>query len=138
MYDLDVANTWSFIRPGYESSPRSEQLVRRWGIPRESVPGQCIGNEDSRVGCHWTTRVFKQPHFIMLYIILNSGGFDTSSFRASRKVPSTSTPWSDMCVVQVSTVSNEHVYVTCYFCYMFSLGPSSGETRGQRANWWGS
>jgi hypothetical protein len=26
-------------------------------------------------------------------------------------------------------VSHTHVvYVTCYFCYMFSLGPSSGNT----------
>jgi hypothetical protein len=42
---LDGSNTWSLIRPGYESSPRSVQLVRRWGIHRESVPSPHIGDE---------------------------------------------------------------------------------------------
>jgi hypothetical protein len=36
---LDGANTWSLIRPGYESSARSAQLIRRWGMFRESAPG---------------------------------------------------------------------------------------------------
>ena len=43
---LDGANTWSLIRPGYDSSVRSAQLIRRWGMPRESVPGQRIGDEE--------------------------------------------------------------------------------------------
>ncbi len=36
---LDDANTWSLIRPGTESSTRSAQLIRRWGLLRESAPG---------------------------------------------------------------------------------------------------
>jgi hypothetical protein len=36
---LDGANTWSLIRPGTESSTRSAQLIRRWGLLRESAPG---------------------------------------------------------------------------------------------------
>jgi len=36
---LDDANTWSFIRPGHESSTRSAQLIRRGGLFRESAPG---------------------------------------------------------------------------------------------------
>jgi hypothetical protein len=36
---LDDTNTWSLIRPGHESSVRSEQLIRRWGLTRESAPG---------------------------------------------------------------------------------------------------
>jgi hypothetical protein len=36
---LDDANTWSFIHPGHESSVRSAQLIRRWGLLRESAPG---------------------------------------------------------------------------------------------------
>jgi hypothetical protein len=36
---LDGANTWSLIRPGHESSARSAQLIRRWGLLRESAPG---------------------------------------------------------------------------------------------------
>jgi hypothetical protein len=36
---LDGANTWSLIRPGQESSTRSAQMIRRWGLPRESAPG---------------------------------------------------------------------------------------------------
>jgi hypothetical protein len=51
---LDGANTWSLIRPGYESSVRSTQLIRRWGMTRESVPRQHIGDEEvlkgSRLG----------------------------------------------------------------------------------------
>jgi hypothetical protein len=43
---LDGANTWSLTRPGYESSARSAQLVRRWGLPRESAPGRRIGDEE--------------------------------------------------------------------------------------------
>jgi hypothetical protein len=104
------------------------------------------------VGCGW---------FFFLYILI-SGSFATSSFRASRKVPSTWTPWSDVCVVQVSTtrrplphtlktvkdcytsfhyglhgsvgkVSYAHaVYLICYFCYMFSLGLSSGSSDSVR------
>jgi hypothetical protein len=36
---LDDSNTWSFIRPGTESSVRSAQLIRRWGMRREFAPG---------------------------------------------------------------------------------------------------
>jgi hypothetical protein len=77
------------------------------------------------------------PIFYVIHYILSSGGFTASSFRASRKVPSTSTTWTDMCVVQVSTnrrpVSYAHViYVTCYFCDMLSLGSSSGSTGSVR------
>ncbi len=36
---LDGANTWSLIRPGHESSARSAQFIRRWGLLRESAPG---------------------------------------------------------------------------------------------------
>jgi hypothetical protein len=43
---LDGTNTWSLIRPGYESSVRSAQLIRRWGLPREYDPGQRIGDEE--------------------------------------------------------------------------------------------
>ncbi len=43
---LNGVNTWSLIRPGYESSVRSSQLVRRWGLPRESAPGHRIGDEE--------------------------------------------------------------------------------------------
>jgi hypothetical protein len=43
---FDDTNTWSLIRPGYESSERSAHLVRRWGLTRESVPGQRIGDEE--------------------------------------------------------------------------------------------
>ena len=50
-----------------------------------------------------TTRVSEQPFFYVIYYILSSGSFVVPSFRSSRKVPSTSTPWADMCAVQVST-----------------------------------
>jgi hypothetical protein len=36
---LDGANKWSLIRPRHESSARSAQLIRRWGLLRESAPG---------------------------------------------------------------------------------------------------
>jgi hypothetical protein len=36
---LDDENTWSLIRPGHESSVRSSQLIRRWGLLKESTPG---------------------------------------------------------------------------------------------------
>jgi hypothetical protein len=36
---LDGVNTWSLIRPEHESSLRSVQLIRRWGLFRESTPG---------------------------------------------------------------------------------------------------
>ncbi len=38
MIVLEGVNTWSFIRPGHESSTRSVQLIRRWGLLRESAP----------------------------------------------------------------------------------------------------
>jgi hypothetical protein len=36
---LDGANAWLLIRPGDESSARSAQFIRRWGLLRESAPG---------------------------------------------------------------------------------------------------
>jgi hypothetical protein len=36
---LDDINAWSLVRPGNESSVRSVQLIRRWGLFRESAPG---------------------------------------------------------------------------------------------------
>ena len=36
---LDVANRWSFIRPGHESSVGSVKLIRRWGLTMGSIPG---------------------------------------------------------------------------------------------------
>ena len=119
--------------PGRESSVRSAQLIRRWGLPRESAPwsgtgdgevlmggvlgrlwmvfflrgrGRGRGNSRARTAESFfrrTTRVSEHPFFYVIYYILSSGSFAASSFRASRKVPSTSTPWADMCAVQVST-----------------------------------
>jgi hypothetical protein len=46
---LDGPNTWSLICPGYESSARSAQFIRRWGLLRESDPGAtywCHGDMD--------------------------------------------------------------------------------------------
>ena len=120
--------------PGRESSVRSAQLIRRWGLPRESAPwsgtgdGEVLMGRRFWVGCGWffswgggggeeetpghglLSRFFagrrespNSPFFYVIYYILSSGSFAASSFRASRKVPSTSTPWADMCAVQVST-----------------------------------
>ena len=36
---LDDANTIVVIRPGYESSPGSTQLIHRWGLLMGSIPG---------------------------------------------------------------------------------------------------
>ena len=36
---LEVANTFSFIRPRHESSVGSAQLIRRWGLIMGSIPG---------------------------------------------------------------------------------------------------
>jgi hypothetical protein len=36
---LTVLTRRHFIRPGHESSARSAQFIRRWGLLRESVPG---------------------------------------------------------------------------------------------------
>jgi hypothetical protein len=54
---LEGANTWSLIRPGHESSVRSAQLIHRWGMLRESVPGSSywwwgsLDEETFWVGC---------------------------------------------------------------------------------------
>ncbi len=50
---LDGENTWSLIRPGHQSSTRSGQLIRRWGLIRESVLGQHIGDEEVLMGRHF-------------------------------------------------------------------------------------
>ena len=119
--------------PGHESSVRSAQLIRRWGLPRESAPwsgtgdGEVLMGRRFWVGCGWffswgggggeeetpghgllnrfsqDDASLRTAFFIYIYYILSSGSFAASSFRASRKVPSTSTPWADMCAVQVST-----------------------------------
>ena len=113
--------------PGRESSVRSAQLIRRWGLPRESAPwsgtgdGEVLMGRRFWVGCGWffswgggggeeetpghglLSRFFagrrespNSPFFYVIYYILSSGSFAASSFRASRKVPSTSTPWADV------------------------------------------
>ena len=47
---LDGVNTWSLIRPGHESSPRSAQFIRRWGLLRNLPLGQSIGDEEVLMG----------------------------------------------------------------------------------------
>jgi hypothetical protein len=98
--------------PGHESSVRSTQLIRRWGLPRESAPWSGTGDGEVLMGRRFWGLLnrFSQDDaslrtvfFISICYILSSGSFAASSFRASRKVPSTSTPWADMCDVQVST-----------------------------------
>jgi hypothetical protein len=67
-----------------------------------------------------------QTVLFMLYIIYWSVGVslqDASDHR--ERCPRSSMPWTDMCDVQVSTTrrplprTEDWVYVTCYFCYMF-------------------
>ncbi len=54
---LDDVKTWSLIRPGHESSVRSAQLIRRWGLFRKSAPGSShwwwgsLDGEAFWVGC---------------------------------------------------------------------------------------
>ncbi len=45
---LDVANTWSLIRPGHESSVRSGFVD--WDWPGNLLLGQCIGDEEVLMG----------------------------------------------------------------------------------------
>jgi hypothetical protein len=53
----------------------------------------------SRVG-RWTTRAFKQPHFI-IYYMLNSGGFVAACLQTITKgVLDPRLPWSVTCSVQ--------------------------------------
>jgi hypothetical protein len=69
--------------PGLESSVRSAQLIRRWGLTRE---GRGRGNSRARTAESFfrrTTRVSEQPFFYVIYYILSSGSFAVPSFRAS-------------------------------------------------------
>jgi hypothetical protein len=50
---MSFRDIYFLIRPGYESSTRSVQLIRRWGLPRESAPGQGIGDEEVLRGSHF-------------------------------------------------------------------------------------
>jgi hypothetical protein len=76
-------------------------MVFSWwgGGGEEETPGHSLLSRFFRR----TTRVSEQSFFYVIYYILSSGSFTASRFRASRKVPSTSTPWTDLCTVQVST-----------------------------------
>jgi hypothetical protein len=93
----------------------------------------------SRVDFCWTTRVFKQPHFLCytLYILKSSGSFVGSWLQTiANGAPDPCTSFRDFrhgLHGAVGMVSYAHVvYVTCYFCYMFSLGSSSGSTGSVR------
>ena len=55
---LDGTNTLSLIRPGHECTVRSAQFIRRWGLFRESVPGQSIGDEKVLTGRHLNRPTF--------------------------------------------------------------------------------
>jgi hypothetical protein len=48
------------------------------------------------------TRFQTVPFFHVIYYVFRSGGFVVAYFRSSRKVPSTSMPWTVTCVVQTS------------------------------------
>jgi hypothetical protein len=67
---LDGTNTLSLIRPGHECTVRSSQFIRRWGLFRESVPGQSIGDEKVLTGRH-----LNNPTFYLINYILSSGSF---------------------------------------------------------------
>jgi hypothetical protein len=86
-----------------------------------------------------TTRVPNNSFYVIYYILI-SGGFDSACVRLSRRYPLI----LDSLVSHglhgtVGMVSYSHVvYVTSYFCYMFSLGPSSesiGSVRIYRSVW---
>ncbi len=52
----------------------------------------------SRVG-RWTTRAFKQPHFV-IYYMLSSGSFAKACLQANTKgVLDPRLPWADTCAV---------------------------------------
>jgi len=76
-------------------------MVFSWGGGggEEETPGHGLLSRFSQDDASLRTALF----FYVIYYILSSGSFAAPSFRASRKVPSTSTPWADMCAVQVST-----------------------------------
>jgi hypothetical protein len=109
---LDGANTWSLIRPGHESSTRSAQLIRRWGLLRESARGKRKRQGTvSRVG-RWTTRAFKQTHFFfVIYYMLSSGSFVAACLQAITKgVLDPRLPWADTC--SVSGLDKTSTYTT--------------------------
>ncbi len=57
------------------------------GGGEEEAPGQVLLSQDD-------ARFQTAPFFYVLYYILSSGVFTAACFRPSRKVPSTSMPWS--------------------------------------------
>ena len=83
-----------------------------------------------RVVFHWTTRIFKQPHFLchmlycyILYILcyilctviydtLNSGGFTVSYFKTSReRCPLPSIPWTSRLSKIMYILVNTHISI---------------------------
>jgi hypothetical protein len=40
---LQFSTSQFYFLSGYESSTRSTQLIRRWGLPRKCAPGQWVG-----------------------------------------------------------------------------------------------
>ena len=108
----------------------------RGGVVKRKRPSQGTFN---RVGFCWTTRVFKQPHFLCdtLHILKSSGSFVGSCLQTiTNGAPDPCTSFRDFrhgLHGAVGMVSYAHVvYVTCYFCYMFSLRSSSGSTGSVR------
>ncbi len=56
----------------------------------------------NRIG-RWTTLAFKQPHFV-IYYMLNSGGFAAACLQTIAKgVLDPRFPWSDTCAARAST-----------------------------------
>ncbi len=179
---LDGTNT---CRPGHESSTRSAQLISRWGLLRESVPGSAHwwwgGLDGDVVGSLWIFflggegdgKRRRQDTFIMVCffdrrrefpntrVVLNITCLSAMSWTDTwcssfDNLTTSSTYWRQW---RASCTSFRHglhgtvgmvfyahvVYVTCYFCYMFSLETSSGSSVSIRIyrrvifgkqNWW--
>jgi hypothetical protein len=77
----------------------------------------------------------------VIYYMLSSGGFAAACLQVITKgVLDPRYPGQHTCVVQTSTTRRpvpmvfytHSVCVTCYFCYMFSLGSSSGSSDSVR------
>jgi hypothetical protein len=81
----------------------------------------------SKVSFGWTTGVFKQPHFLCYILYIEQWEVHYIKLRGC------CTSFHHGHHTEVGMVSYAHVvYVTCYFYYMFSLGPSSGRTGSVR------
>jgi hypothetical protein len=66
---LDGANTWFLILPGHESSRSSAQLIRRWGLFRESAPGEEKASGHGQQGRSLDdTRFQTNPFCYVLYV----------------------------------------------------------------------